>query len=131
MTECLEEANKHKMTKTLAFPTLGTGSLNYPPDQVAQVMADCIKDFDQRYQNKKLKRIIIVVYNQDKKWKTVEQVSFHQVITYGGCTLVYKGLNDPSLFRTFDNSHQFFVFFALQVDQAILIFTSNYVTSYW
>uniref|UniRef100_K1PDC3 Poly [ADP-ribose] polymerase 14 n=1 Tax=Magallana gigas TaxID=29159 RepID=K1PDC3_MAGGI len=73
VTKCLEEANKHKMTKTLAFPTLGTGSLNYPPNQVAQVMAECIKDFDQRYPNKKLKRIIIVVYNQDKKWKTVEQ----------------------------------------------------------
>lgn len=75
MTKCLEEANKHKMTKTLAFPTLGTGSLNYPPDQVAQVMAECIKDFDQKYPQTELARITIVVYNQDRNRKTVEQVS--------------------------------------------------------
>lgn len=63
------------MTKTLAFPTLGTGSLNYPPDQVAQVMAECIKDFDQKYPQTELARITIVVYNQDRNRKTVEQVS--------------------------------------------------------
>lgn len=63
------------MTKTLAFPTLGTGSLNYPPNQVAQVMAECIKDFDQNYPQTELARITIVVYNQDRNRKTVEQVS--------------------------------------------------------
>lgn len=63
------------MTKTLAFPTLGTGSLNYPPDQVAQVMAECIEDFDKKYPQTELARITIVVYNQDRNRKTVEQVS--------------------------------------------------------
>lgn len=73
VTKCLEEANMHKMTKTLAFPTLGTGSLNFPPDQVAQVMAECIKDFDQKYPKTELTCITIVVYSEDKKRKTVEQ----------------------------------------------------------
>uniref|UniRef100_A0A8B8DC01 Poly [ADP-ribose] polymerase n=2 Tax=Crassostrea virginica TaxID=6565 RepID=A0A8B8DC01_CRAVI len=73
VTKCLEEANKHPLTKTLAFPTLGTGSLGYPAKEAAEVMAECLKDFDQRYPNTELTRITIVIYNKDKKWQTVEQ----------------------------------------------------------
>ncbi|XP_062607832.1 uncharacterized protein LOC134269645 isoform X1 [Saccostrea cucullata] len=73
VTNCLEEANKHPMTKTLAFPTLGTGSLEYPPDEVAEVMAECIEDFNKKYPKTELTRITIVAYNLDKKWQTVQQ----------------------------------------------------------
>ncbi|XP_061183685.1 protein mono-ADP-ribosyltransferase PARP14-like isoform X2 [Saccostrea echinata] len=76
VTNCLEEANKHPMTKTLAFPTLGTGSLEYPPDEVAEVMAECIEDFNKKYPNTELTRITIVAYNLDKKWQTVQQAFF-------------------------------------------------------
>ncbi|XP_062595054.1 uncharacterized protein LOC134256426 [Saccostrea cucullata] len=73
VTNCLEEANKHPMTKTLAFPTLGTGSLEYPPDEVAEVMAECIEDFNKKYPKTELTRITIVVYSMDQKWQTVQQ----------------------------------------------------------
>ena len=75
VTKCLEEANKHPLTKTLAFPTLGTGSLGYPAKEAAKVMAECLKDFDQKYPKTELTGVTIVIYNQDKKWQTVEQVS--------------------------------------------------------
>ncbi|XP_062607833.1 uncharacterized protein LOC134269645 isoform X2 [Saccostrea cucullata] len=70
---CLDEANKHPMTKTLAFPTLGTGSLEYPPDEVAEVMAECIKDFNKKYPKTELTRITIVAYSMDQKLQTVQQ----------------------------------------------------------
>ncbi|XP_056013452.1 uncharacterized protein LOC125678475 isoform X3 [Ostrea edulis] len=91
VTNCLEEANKHKMTKTLAMPTLGTGSLEYPPDEVAEVMAECIEDFDKKHPQTELTRITIVAYNLDKKWQTVQNVAFLSTLQVTNPTLISQG----------------------------------------
>lgn len=76
VTKCLEEGNKHKSTKTMAFPTLGTGSLNYPPDKVAEVFTKCIQNFNQKYPKTELTLISIVVNNHRKKREIFEQAFF-------------------------------------------------------
>lgn len=82
VTKCLEEGNKHKSTKTMAFPTLGTGSLNYPPDKVAEVFTKCIQNFNQKYPKTELTLISIVVNNHRKKREIFEQVS-QLCVVYG------------------------------------------------
>lgn len=74
ITNCLEKAHSHD-TKYLAFPTLGTGALKYPPDVMAKTMESCIRRFDLKHGNTKLQHIYIVVFDKSKDCMVVENVS--------------------------------------------------------
>ncbi|XP_052769167.1 E3 ubiquitin-protein ligase MYCBP2-like isoform X2 [Mya arenaria] len=58
---CLQHANMDKMT-SIAFPTLGCGYLNYPPEAVAETLFQCISVFGSDEKLKlTLQEVIIVV----------------------------------------------------------------------
>ncbi|XP_052769359.1 uncharacterized protein LOC128209377 isoform X1 [Mya arenaria] len=58
---CLQHANMDKMT-SIAFPTLGCGYLNYPPEAVAETLFQCISVFESDEKLKlTLQEVIIVV----------------------------------------------------------------------
>lgn len=66
ITECLNVSTK-KQHKSIAFPSLGTGKLGYPVDQVAKHMFSCIESFTESAPRSTITEILIVVYHQDHK----------------------------------------------------------------
>ena len=89
ITNCLEEADRHD-TKYIAFPTLGTGALKYPPDVMAKTMKKCITSFDLKYSHTKLHHIYIVVYDNSTDCMAVETVIMC-------CYIVKPVLAEPDL----------------------------------
>ncbi|XP_052796100.1 uncharacterized protein LOC128228688 isoform X2 [Mya arenaria] len=69
---CLEEANADQTVTSIAFPALGTGSLNFPADVSANIMLKCISKFITSHNDSRLSKISIVVYNQGKDWQKVQ-----------------------------------------------------------
>lgn len=67
---CLETADRHN-TKTIAFPTLGVGSLLYPVEESAQLMGECIRYFCTNHSGVNIKTIIIVVYRGSSNYADV------------------------------------------------------------
>lgn len=61
----LSKAHTHGSGK-VAFPTLGTGGLGFPMQEVAKTMIDCIRNFSSAHSSSTLKRIDVVVYKNDK-----------------------------------------------------------------
>ncbi|XP_062602530.1 protein mono-ADP-ribosyltransferase PARP15-like isoform X2 [Saccostrea cucullata] len=71
MEKCLETANNHS-TRSIAFPTLGVGSLHYPSDQTAKLMVKAIRDFTTKHSRMNIRKISIVVYNGSHDWSKVQ-----------------------------------------------------------
>ena len=66
VTECLILATKNRHT-SIAFPSLGTGKLGYPVDQVAKQMFTCVENYSVSTPKSSVKEVIFVVYDQDHK----------------------------------------------------------------
>lgn len=67
--QCLEDAERLKM-KSLSFPAIGTGVLNYPKELVSRVLLAEV----QSYSRKKplhLREVFIVVHPKDSRMETV------------------------------------------------------------
>lgn len=64
ITKCLNEANNNKF-KSIALPSLGTGLLNYPADQVANITLQSIEEFSNQPQTISLKYVNIVIFHKD------------------------------------------------------------------
>ena len=62
--DCLRKANEAKLA-SLAFPSLGTGSLKYPVDSVSKLMFKCICNFSENYPGTSLKLVKLVIYEMD------------------------------------------------------------------
>ncbi|XP_035674108.1 protein mono-ADP-ribosyltransferase PARP14-like isoform X1 [Branchiostoma floridae] len=62
---CLEEAEKSKM-ESIAFPAIGTGSLDFPRDLVAKVMFAEVLEFGKENLDSGVKDIRFVVYSMDQ-----------------------------------------------------------------
>ena len=58
------EAHKRKYN-SIAFPALGTGALDFPPDVVATEMMKMIEEFRNKYPNSRLSEIRIVIYRDE------------------------------------------------------------------
>lgn len=58
----------------MAFPALGTGRLGYPPDLAAKTMLKCCIYFLRQKRSTSLKKIIFVVYHEDKETFEVSHV---------------------------------------------------------
>ncbi|XP_021359151.1 poly [ADP-ribose] polymerase 14-like isoform X2 [Mizuhopecten yessoensis] len=63
MMGCLEIATSY-CVNSIAFPTLGSGSLRFPADVVADSMIKCVKEFTDDNPQTSLTEIRIVIYNQ-------------------------------------------------------------------
>lgn len=74
---CLETADRHN-TKTIAFPTLGVGSLLYPVEESAQLMGECIRYFCTNHSGVNIKTIIIVVYRGSSNYADVFEVDIRK-----------------------------------------------------
>ena len=54
-----------KKYKSIAFPALGTGVLDFPPDCVATVMIEEVNQFRKQYPKTYLSEIRIVIYRDE------------------------------------------------------------------
>lgn len=62
--KCLKEASKSKYT-TIAFPALGTGKLKYPAGDVACIIRDAIKQFEENEPFTSLVKVIFAIYENE------------------------------------------------------------------
>ena len=80
---CLETANQHS-TKTIAFPTLGVGSLSYPIEQSAKKMGECIRYFCTSTFQISIQTIIIVVYKGCRNYSDIQKVKYDYIFQTSG-----------------------------------------------
>ena len=64
LTKCLKEGEKRKIT-SIAFAAIGTSTLRFPPDQVAEIYFDEVIAFSQKYPSTKMKDVRFVLYDKD------------------------------------------------------------------
>lgn len=71
---CLKQAEEQRKT-SIAFPTLGTGSLDFPINVMAETLTSCCMKFGKEERPKHLDNIFIIIYddinnrNRDKEEK--------------------------------------------------------------
>ena len=70
MEKCLTEADQSGY-RTVIFAALGTGQLKYPKDQAADLMYQCVIDFDQSNSSSSVKEVQIICYHGDRDTCTV------------------------------------------------------------
>ena len=71
MIRCLEEAEKRKLS-SISFPSLGTGTLGYPPLLVAKTMEEVVNEFG-KTQPKYLQTVVFVLFDGKQSvqvWET-------------------------------------------------------------
>lgn len=73
MCNCLEQANTDRV-KSIAFPALGTGSLNFPATESAGIMLDCVARFVKKHTGTSVREITVVVYSGTKDCDQVKKV---------------------------------------------------------
>lgn len=61
---CLQECENQNMT-TIAFPAVGTGSLGYPKEVVAEEMCNVVINFSTENYNTCLEKVLFVIYEED------------------------------------------------------------------
>ncbi|CAC5392514.1 Protein mono-ADP-ribosyltransferase PARP15 [Mytilus coruscus] len=61
---CLHTADK-KGFRSIAFPAMGTGNLNYPRDLVAKHMYKCVDDFSSKNPKSTITEVFFVLYHRD------------------------------------------------------------------
>ncbi|CAG2248586.1 unnamed protein product [Mytilus edulis] len=61
---CLHTADK-KGFRSIAFPAMGTGKLNYPRDLVAKHMYKCVEDFSSKNPKSTITEVFFVLYYKD------------------------------------------------------------------
>ena len=64
LTKCLKVAEKNNMT-SIAFAAIGTGTLRFPRDQVAEIYFDEVIAYSQRNPTTKVKDVRFVLYDKD------------------------------------------------------------------
>ena len=78
---CLERAHGDTMVTSIAFPALGTGSLNFPAGVSANIMLKCISKFITNNIDTQISNISIVVYNRGTDCEKVKKVgSLEQIL---------------------------------------------------
>ena len=65
ITKCLQEASNSRMA-SIAFPSIGTGTLQFPRAEVAEIYFDEVKSFKKRNPATTLKEVRFVLYDQDR-----------------------------------------------------------------
>ena len=65
MQRCLQKGEELRMS-SIAFPVIGTGKLNFPPNEASRIMLEEIFNFCETNVSSTLKDIRFVVYQQDQ-----------------------------------------------------------------
>ena len=65
VTNCLNMAVNSYGYKSIAFPSLGTGRLDYPPGQVAREMFNAVATHYQSNPQSTLQDVLFVLYHRD------------------------------------------------------------------
>ena len=61
ITNLLKEADKKKL-KVIAIPAIGTGRLQFPKDNVAKIIVDCVCNYSQKTS---IEKVLLVAFNAD------------------------------------------------------------------
>jgi len=61
ITTCFKVVH-YKNMKSIAFPAIGTGQLNIPPDFVAKIMIEELLKFSQTYKRTSLENVRYILY---------------------------------------------------------------------
>ena len=64
LTKCLQEATNRGMA-SIAFPSIGTGTLQFPRAEVAEIYFETVISFNQKNPATSLKEVRFVLYDQD------------------------------------------------------------------
>ena len=89
MQRGLQKGEELRMN-SIAFPVIGTGNLNFPPNQASRIMLEEIFSFCQTNSSSSLKDIRFVVYQQDQalitafKQEMANLQSKHNISKYTG-----------------------------------------------
>lgn len=68
--QCLEEAEKLKV-KSVSFPAIGTGALNYPKELVSRVLLEEVLSYSRKKTSHHLSEVFIVVHPKDSGMESV------------------------------------------------------------
>lgn len=66
MENCLSLADDRKF-KTLAFPAIGTGRLQIPPDVVATCVQEVVEEYSLSHPQTSVEKLIFVIHEADTK----------------------------------------------------------------
>lgn len=72
ISQCLTEAERLKM-KSLSFPAIGTGVLNFPRDVVARLLLREVQTFSRKKTPQHLAEVFIVVHPNDSSTERVSE----------------------------------------------------------
>ncbi|XP_078364642.1 protein mono-ADP-ribosyltransferase PARP14-like isoform X2 [Oculina patagonica] len=64
LAKCLQEATNNGMA-SIAFPAIGTGTLQFPRSEVAEIYFDAVISFSQKNPANTLREVMFVLYDQD------------------------------------------------------------------
>lgn len=64
LLKCLQEADKRKMA-SIAFASIGTGTLKFPPDQVADIYFHEVISFDKKHPTTSIRDVRFILYGKD------------------------------------------------------------------
>lgn len=84
----------------MALPPLGTGNLQFPPEEVATVMLREVERFDQTHVGTTLKDVFIVVYEKDLSKLAVSYIIFVTNLETRNMIAHYRSIDQPCKFIT-------------------------------
>ncbi len=65
----------HNGYSSIAFPAMGTGTLNFPADVAAFIMITAVLDYSEGHPNSKLKDVRFVIYYKNEELLQVSTIS--------------------------------------------------------
>lgn len=68
--QCLEKAERLKV-KSVSFPAIGTGALNYPKELVSRVLLTAVQSYSRKKTPLHLGEVFIVVHPKDSRTENV------------------------------------------------------------
>lgn len=74
MKKCISLADDRKF-KTLAFPAIGTGHLQIPPDVVASCIKKEVGEYSKAHPHTSVEEIVFVIYEMDIGILQVNKIS--------------------------------------------------------
>lgn len=102
MKKCISLADERKF-KTLAFPAIGTGHLQIPPDVVGSCVKKVVEEYSMSHPLTSVEEIIFVMYEMDI-----------------GILQVNKNINGSLLICTLKNCIVFYLYFFTSIQVQIL-----------
>ena len=100
--KCLEKASERHFS-TIAFPAIGTGNLEFPRTQVAEIFIDETVNFSSRFPASSLREVRIVVYERDSLTTQAFVDTFQSGGSFGVVRPSLRFKDKPLTARTAEN----------------------------